>query len=413
MAEAPIIPAQPATSSPGAPAASPAAAPAKPAGLEGKTEIDEKLTIECELLSYRAAGRVARKIADDVLSCAGPGDVTVLLLDEAGHAALHQQQAFALQVQLLQTDFDRVEPVPEVKKGLAPEAGREPAAQKGVLGIGAAVSAASALAGPVLDVLGLFRQDVVYRGRPTTVSQKALLLEVAGRLQAGTTDNRTVRVFFPRLVLFPPQEKEPASLKRVQETIEPLLQSRAAAEERLGELARELAREEQEVADRLKAAEGTEKEAGSPIEARIGEVVELRLRHEAARKLFDATEARHLAMWAALHAKDEKTGASGLRLLQEAEQMRALFQDRPGGKAFLVHAEVVAAGGSYKVVRNLWRTLFLGDGLRYSGGAAVAFGVFDGEGTLVRSGTHWWLEPHRRFEFSLGSHGPMRSFEPE
>jgi hypothetical protein len=371
-----------------------------PAKLEGKTEIDDKLSIECELLSYRAASYIADAIACELLRHVAD-DTTVVLVDEPAHAALHLQQAFVLQVELLEESFARAEDMlgEETLKAKAKAKGLEETVSKMVVpGLGAA----SAVAGSVLDFLGLFRADVSYKGRQTTVSQKALMLEIARSLLA-LRGTRKFQVFYPRLALFALGTEESASHRLIRQRLDPMLEVRARVEAALGSVRREVARRERAISDRLKRSrkrsEGEPLSPNTGLEKEIQEVLDLRLRMEAARKIFEQADAQLSAMWIGLQKPDEKSGRTGLQLLQEAEEMRARFRDKANAKAnaLMLHTEVVAAGGSYKIIRNLWRTLFWADGLRYSGGAVVAFAVFDADANVVIAGTHRYLEPHIRF----------------
>jgi hypothetical protein len=50
--------------------------------------------------------------------------------------------------------------------------------------------------------------------------------------------------------------------------------------------------------------------------------------------------------------------------------------------AFL-NAAVVASGGHNRIIRNLFRMLFLGDGLSFAGGATVRWALLGSDGILI------------------------------
>lgn len=66
-------------------------------------------------------------------------------------------------------------------------------------------------------------------------------------------------------------------------------------------------------------------------------------------------------------------------------------------------AKVLTAGGKYKIRRHLFTTLFWGDQLSYSGGATVAFSLFDPRtGKVVLSDVLFHLTDSVKFSESNG-----------
>jgi len=76
---------------------------------------------------------------------------------------------------------------------------------------------------------------------------------------------------------------------------------------------------------------------------------------------------------------DEKTGLSGLARLLRAEAIHDM-------KPVYLHCAVVASGGHHRIVRNLWRSLFSGDGLSFLGGAIVRWALLANDGSLTKGG---------------------------
>jgi hypothetical protein len=431
----PIIPTRPGGSD-AAPQPTAAAEPARPQPLEGKTEVDDKLSFECEALAWAAVGRIADRIANDLwaLEDVAKAGLTAFLVDEASSRAFHLCQATALQVETLKTAFDRARDRAALPpEALAAASPPEPelAAPKIAVGVMGGLAAVTAGAAAAIDLLALFRSDTAYKGRPVSVPQRALLLELGRRLRDHKPKEARLRLFCPRLQLVPPAKGRETSQSRLVALFQPAEAARANAEAAIVNLSRAVARKEQEIAEGLKRRRGPSGDPpkGDPpppavdaaLERQIAALAEDRARLESARRLLESTEAQSVAMMAALHARDEASGATVLALVQQALEIGAHFE-KPDGKAFLVFAEAVAAGGSYRVTKTLWRTFFAGDGLEFSGGAIVAYAVIDGDAELVLCGTHRAYRPHRGFSRpdepypdeeldTVGTHLPQRTEE--
>ena len=100
-----------------------------------------------------------------------------------------------------------------------------------------------------------------------------------------------------------------------------------------------------------------------------------------------------------LNAPDAKTGQVPIQLINRAVEAVCRFKIAqseadatvPKKKAAFLYAEAIVAGGTTRIRRNLWRTLFFGDGLTFSGGAIVAYALFDGNACIVLSRTHRFM----------------------
>jgi hypothetical protein len=166
---------------------------------------------------------------------------------------------------------------------------------------------------------------------------------------------------------------------------------RAAAAERLDDLATEVAKVSAEIAKLTESIKGEkdpgakaklekdrkEKEAWlSTLKARQPLVVAYETLNKAADELLSAV---------AKLAADEKGS------LFERLQSAATLLDRLSGiepeKVLFLTSETTVAGGSYRTRKNLFTSMFSGDLLSYSGGAAVAFALFNGHAQLVASDT--------------------------
>ena len=76
---------------------------------------------------------------------------------------------------------------------------------------------------------------------------------------------------------------------------------------------------------------------------------------------------------------EETTGLNQLARLLRAEVIQ---KKQP----IYLHAKVVSSGGHHRISRSLFRTLFVGDGLSFAGGAIVRWGLLTGTGELLLGG---------------------------
>ncbi len=81
-------------------------------------------------------------------------------------------------------------------------------------------------------------------------------------------------------------------------------------------------------------------------------------------------------LWAQV---DSTTGFTVLARMLRAEALRSF-----GG--LLLHAAVVASGGTTRTIRNLWRTLWSGDGVSFSGGAVARWALLGPSGIFIKGG---------------------------
>jgi hypothetical protein len=55
-------------------------------------------------------------------------------------------------------------------------------------------------------------------------------------------------------------------------------------------------------------------------------------------------------------------------------------------KGKYLHAKVVSSGGHHRIRRSLWRTLFVGDGLSFAGGATARWALLGEAGSVIKGG---------------------------
>jgi hypothetical protein len=230
------------------------------------------------------------------------------------------------------------------------------AALSGVAGpLAAGASAALATA---VHLAGFFRQDTQYHGRKVTVTDRALVAELARLVNA--RPDTTFR--WPHLGiserLFEDTEAVPSFLTAFQAAT--AAQSRAAVA----------------VTDLAIAAQSLD-EKDPRLQA-------ARLALDRAHELLDSGSDILDSIRDALYSPDE-SGETLLQRLQLATDVAADVAANPSERFFL-RIWVEAAGGSYRVRKSLWGSLLARDGLGFSGGVIVTFALLDHSGKLLTSG---------------------------
>jgi hypothetical protein len=72
----------------------------------------------------------------------------------------------------------------------------------------------------------------------------------------------------------------------------------------------------------------------------------------------------------------------------------------------VLRAEIIALGGSYRTRRTLWSSMFTGDELSFSGGAAVSFLVFDvSDGSILGGDTLFVRSKYRKSSKAIDDTG--------
>jgi hypothetical protein len=102
-----------------------------------------------------------------------------------------------------------------------------------------------------------------------------------------------------------------------------------------------------------------------------------------------------------------ETSTTGIPLAQQLLLADQIVASPAAGRALLV-VEIAFSGGSYRMRKWIFNTLFGRDGLTYSGGAGVTYFLFraDDRSTLD-SDTLYFASPHGRFQ-----HRTSQQFEP-
>jgi len=398
-APVPIAPAADATPSPAQKPADTAASASSTSKLpEGVTTIDDKVFLECEILAYKAVSRISRQIgfevraAVDVAAPAGT-PATIILLDETLASAFQLYSALIVQLGLFVRAF----------KSVAPEGSPQEQKSKTKLAAFTQVSLASktvtGLLAGVVDLVGLFRQDTQLSGRAVSVQETALFLELARSLRF-----KGLKVVYPRLFGFQAQSNTSASDTGLTELFESVFSAREKAVTRLRPQLNKIAELEKEILDRQlelpTASPDRQKELTKEIDAKNAFLADARRNLDPDLVPFENTDTQWSDLQKGLHTPDGKSGQVPMQLLNRAAQSIQQFHDANPDPAFFLYAEAVVAGGTMRIHRNLWRTLFQGDGISFSGGAVVSYALFDGMAALLTSGTHRYMTPFQEFPAS-------------
>jgi hypothetical protein len=364
--------------------------------LDGITSIDEKVFLECEILAHVALSKITSKMSTEAKAAIDKardpskrGDsippATVILLDNTLISALQLFSSLKLQSALFEKSFNGVaplEPAPrkELHKAFAP---------------GLAISAVTGAVGGVLDLLGLFRQDTQFSGRTVAIKETALYLEVAHALQEAGC-----KVLYPRLLSFQADEDAQLSEAKLTQLFDDVFRARQGAANRLRPRLQEVSGFEKDLIDREREFPTATPERQKQL---TQEIQDLKARLVTARKnldpdlvLFENTDSSWNQLQKALAIPDEKTGQVPMQLLNRAAESIERFKCSP--PAYFLYAEGVVAGGTMRVRRTLWQTLFWGDGLEFSGGSVVSYALFDGKAQILTSGTHRYMTNFRSFQ---------------
>lgn len=189
-------------------------------------------------------------------------------------------------------------------------------------------------------LVSLFRADTTYKGREISIKQLALRAALVGQLR-----EQKLQVFAPTRSNMTKGKTANELLSRLTELVE----LKAKAERTM---------KDGVPADRIK---------------RLGDAVDELIK-------------------AFTHVSSDVTALPPLALLlAEAEDSFGLDD------TVVLQAEIIALGGSYRTRRTLWSSMFTGDELSFSGGAAVSFLVFDvSDGSLLGGDTLFVRSKYRK-----------------
>ncbi|TGE00744.1 hypothetical protein [Methylobacterium nonmethylotrophicum] len=312
--------------------------------VSGETTIDEKMDFEVVALTLDAVRRIAGVIADRVKAKVGRIEppAPVVLADESLVSRMAEWQVIAARIGAVEEGIEAlllpVEPPDAHEEGL-------------VASLGQATSAVEAVA----KLLSFFKAEARYSGRTVELPAAALYPALAGRLAEAGIE--------PVLV----------------EAARPLGAGAATGRDLIGRLERLLRLREQLAAFLPDADEAGADRDGGDAKAGQAEGAEPNP-DDPEREARQRGVTRITSLIGAVDAimTDLGSGAEGghrIAQIQAASAVTCLVQDAPA--AYLLSAQIIKAGGHYRIRKHLFTTLFTGDQLYYGGGAAISFTLTD------------------------------------
>jgi hypothetical protein len=335
----------------------------------GTTEIDDKLAFEVELACYeqmhRLTARVAEqlnphleKAADKVGSAVAPA-VEVFFLDDALRTALDLSSTIQIQLTNLRAAYTGARSVAQEgmrAANVVPSTASPRARSFSVL---SSLSVPALVSDAAVALIGALRSDTRYFGRQVIVPEQAFALALAHEWG----DSAQVRFHYPTLFV-PPSTARDNTMREFVQAFDAVLEERKAASQAISTVLTTVTQLAPTAA------------AFAPAKASL----------DSARDQFQAAEAVFDDLSTKLTKADPKTGLTQLQLIERAIFVKKMADAAPG-RTFYLFAQVVSAGGAFRVSRNFIRMLLWGDGLEHSGGCVVTFGLFDDKGELKASNT--------------------------
>jgi hypothetical protein len=338
----------------------------------GTTTIDDKLTFEVELECYQQLHEVTKAVAEAINEHLEPESTEphVFFLDEALRKGLGLRDTVDLQLTNLAKAYKTSRQTAEAARAPAARASLDSAdVEKATTEtVGPATVAAGFNA--AASILNSLMSDTRYSGRQVVVPEQALALALA-HCWEGT------KVVFHYPTLFShTSSRDHSAMQRFIQRFNTVTEARSKAAAALARLLAEV------------SGVASTSPAFSLAKARL----------DTARDQFQSAEAVFDELNARLSEPDEKTGLSHFELIQRAAFMQSVSgggsEERPV-RTFLVFAQVISAGGAFRVESNFFTRLWGSDGLRHAGGCVVAFAFFDLAGRLLASNVMGQRSPYR------------------
>jgi hypothetical protein len=334
----------------------------------GTTKVDDKMSFEPALLSYRSATDVAARLADKLHRCIK--GKTVVVADSVFVADIGNLRAVLLVLEELEQDYCSIVETAKNIAGL-----REVAVQSANEGlesftpaltpVTAAISAVSAGTTAGLGLLALFRQDVEYTGRQISVNPLAFHLALAGALER----REIKKVIVPEMFLAEATNAEGSLRSKIMS----IHKQRAKAWELLAKPIAYIAHLESDLdqASRLKKQ--------ALVDELADKLREVKSDLDPVTNPLSRVDARFGDVEAFLQRVGETSRLPNVARMLRAESIRS--QD-----PIYLYAAVESSGGSFRTSRNLLRTLFVGDGLSFTGGVIVSWALLDENGAILHAG---------------------------
>lgn len=335
----------------------------------GETTIDDAMAFEVELAGYaelHALTTVLRERLDPRLRPPAPADgappvpaepAQLFFVDNALRLALDTASVIELQLKSLKEAYQSVSRAAAAAREPSPaDALDEPGTLKKMIAVPGTLPAAAQAA---VALLGALRTDTRYSGRQVKIPEQAFALALAHEWEA----SKTVHFHYPTLFV-PPSSGTTTFLQAFVTLMDAVAHERSTASEALTKLL-------------VRVSQMDASAPGFPAAKAALDIV--RNQFAAAEAVFDGVSAR-------LSKVDDKTGLNQLQLLERAGFVMAIAA-KAGERAFYLFAQVVSAGGAFRISKNVLRTLFWGPALEHAGGCVVSYGLFSANGRLIAADT--------------------------
>ena len=354
--------------------------------LEGKTTVDDKMVFEPQRLSYEASRAIAEKIARRISERTKDRLVVIAgmqLLADFGNVV-----AIRSMLEEIAGEYDGLTKAVQASTYLVPHApvttrSRSDYAQLAV----PSFDTLSAGVKSALSLLSLFRQDVDYRGVPLSIDTLAFEVELAARLRM----HKARHVLVPDFTMFTTSDTGASALRTLFERVKAARNASiqviaAKAPKRVRgagtlNLREALAakRAEREVIDleHVDLERGDQAHADQQHEQSTEAPAP---NFDAIVEIFGEIDRRFGDLESQL-AKSE-TDAGGRTLSSRLHRAEKILAQSP----LLVHTRVLLAGGSNRIARSFFRSMFTGDGLSFTGGAVVSWAVLSEHGAIEDGG---------------------------
>jgi len=336
--------------------------------LDGKTTVDDKVVFEPQRLSYDAARVIAENIARRISG--RTRDQVVVIAGSQLLADFSNLVATKAVLEELANEYDALAKATHASTPVLPAAVRSTRPRTTELlhlNLAAPLETVTAGVQGALALLSLFRQDVDYKGVPVSIDTLGFEIELAARIRM----HKASEVIVPDFALLAAPEKDAGAIRSL---IEKVKEARArvilAAASKIPQPKHEELVDEDE---KKKSASHVVDPNDLPSHAPRSNL-------EMVGEIFAQIDQRFTDLQTQLAKGD--TDGSGLTMLARLYRAEALNARSP----MLVHVRVLLAGGSNRIERSLFRTLFSGDGLSATGGAVVSWAILSKRGAIEDGG---------------------------
>jgi hypothetical protein len=339
------------------------------APLEGKTTIDDEMFFEPERLSYQSADAIAARIAETLKE--NVHGQTVVIAGTALLSDFANLQAVYLTLRSVAKDYESIATVGRSlaeSRLLAPAESLLAMAHESLVAnfLSTAIAPATSVISATLGLLSFFREDVEYHGAKTTMETLAFEIALAAKLKSAGAGN----VIVPDLMVISTARIDGNSISVL---LAHAQKAKAQAWEAAGPMISELLRIEGEL------DQAAREKNQSRFDELSLQVSDLRRDMQPISEPLSRSDQRLADLQNQWNKVDEASGLTLLARLLRAEILQA-------EKHLYLHAKVISSGGHHRVSRSLFRTLFLGDGLTFAGGAIVRWALLKNDGSVTRGG---------------------------